>query len=162
MNSNSIGIILLLILAVFLGYTEGIKTQKVKYFEEKADIQREIEQKQEEYREKTKLHVSSQQLLLLEIKSLKDKHAQDIITIKSGLNDRLLQSEKRSGIYREKYTASAEQCSLLAEHSSRLDRSLVEGRELVRELSENLRQCGVIYTHAIQYLDNDRNHLNGR
>lgn len=159
---NNLGIILLLIITLLIGYNEGVKTQKVRYFERNEEILKEIAQKREEYREKTELHVSSQHSLLLELQALKDKYETDTTNIKSDYSDRLLKSEERSNIYRQRLSNTNEQCSALAEHASKLDRSLVEGRQLVRELSANIRQCGVVFTHATEYLDNDRNHLNGR
>lgn len=52
---------------------------------------------------------------------------------------RLRQSEGRAGIYREQAEGSALERERLASHAAELDRSLEEGRALVRELGETLR-----------------------
>lgn len=52
---------------------------------------------------------------------------------------RLSLSEKRAGIYQRQAEAGAAECRSLAEHASRLDASLEEGRSLVQELGATLR-----------------------
>lgn len=149
--------------AVFLaGVFVGSDYQKSKNLKEKLRNQQIIDKKIEENRIATQEHVSSQQDLLLQIQTLRKDYEKKLADVQFDYADRLRESEQRSDIYRRQQTASTDECRALAEHASRLDRSLTEGRELVKRVSGNLGQCEVIFKETVQYLINDRNHLNGR
>lgn len=158
MKSSIIGIVVVFI----IGYFIGSEYQKTKNDKENIRNQQLIAKKVEENRVATQKHVSSQQELFLQLQTLRKNYEKKLADIQFDYADRLRESEQRSVIYRQQQAASSNECRALAEHASRLDRSLTEGRELVTRVTGNLGQCEVIFKEAVQYLINDRNHLNGR
>lgn len=157
-KSSIIGIVAVFIIGCFI----GSEYQKTKNDKENIRNQQLIAKKVEENRVATQKHVSSQQELFLQLQTLRKNYEKKLADIQFDYADRLRESEQRSVIYRQQQAASSNECRALAEHASRLDRSLTEGRELVKRVSGNLGQCEVIFKEAVQYLINDRNHLNGR
>lgn len=80
------------------------------------------------------------------------------------LNDfagRLLLSESRAGIYQRQANGSAIEQQRLARHAAELDRSLEEGRGLVRELRETLGQRDRTILVLGQVILNERNLRSG-
>ena len=69
----------------------------------------------------------------------KATHAVALANIKHDYADRLRTSEQRAAIYKREAESGSSQCRDLASHTAELDRSLEEGRSLVRELRETLR-----------------------
>lgn len=72
----------------------------------------------------------------------KDKAAYDaaIAAATRTFTERLRKSEGRAKTYADMSQASADERAALADHAAKLDRSLEEGRHLVRELRETLGQ----------------------
>ncbi|ANJ65309.1 putative Rz/Rzl spanin protein [Erwinia phage vB_EamP_Rexella] len=66
-------------------------------------------------------------------------HQSELDAAKYDLSGRLQQSEARAAIYKRQASSGSAQCSALASHAAELDRSLEQGRSLVRELRETLR-----------------------
>lgn len=66
-------------------------------------------------------------------------HQVELARAKSEFDNRLLQSEKRASVYKRMSEAGSTECGNLASHAAELDRSLEQGRQLVRELRETLR-----------------------
>lgn len=162
MKSKIIGVVASFIGVLFSGFLIGSDYQRTKNLKETAANQAAVAKKLEENRVATQKHVSSQQELLLQIQTLRKDYEKKLASIQFDYADRLRESEQRSALYRQQQAASSNECRALAEHASRLDRSLTEGRELVTRVTGNLGQCEVIFKEAVQYLINDRNHLNGR
>lgn len=69
---------------------------------------------------------------------------------------RLQQSDKRADVYQRQARGSALEQERLARHAAELDRSLEEGRGLVRELGETLRQREVTIRALGGIILNDR------
>lgn len=67
-------------------------------------------------------------------------YAKALDALRTDYANRLLQSTTREGIYQRKAQGSAVERDYLASHAARLDRSLEEGRSLVRELRETVGQ----------------------
>lgn len=77
------------------------------------------------------------------------RHEINLAVARAEFAQRLRQSDARSGIYREQANGSTAERERLASHAAQLDRSLEEGRSVVRELretvelrDEQLRQLG--------------------
>lgn len=155
----------LLILVVFLGSLAGYKYGSVvtenKYILELQEISDESDRLRESIRKKNTDHQIAQEEHLLEIQKLRGNYEDTINNLTSEYDSRLLESEKRSNLYRERFAPTSTECEILAEHTSRLDRTLTEGRELVKRLREHIKQSELTYSEVIKYLINDRNHLNG-
>lgn len=154
-------LILVVILGSFGGYKYGSVTTENKYILELQEISDESDRLREAIRKKNKDHQIAQEEHLLEIQKLRGNYENTINSLTSEYDSRLLESEKRSSVYRERFTPTSTECGILAEHTSRLDRTLTEGRELVKRLREHIKQSELTYSEVIKYLIKDRNHLNG-
>lgn len=67
------------------------------------------------------------------------QHQVELANAKSDFDKRLLQSQNRADVYKRMSEAGGTECRDLASHAAELDRSLEQGRSLVRELRETLR-----------------------
>lgn len=144
-----------------LGYLSGSAVTENKYLKKLKEQADYIEKKRIEYRQETEQHQKNQVLLRDEIYELQKKYDSDVVTLKSDFVNRMLESEKRGDIYRARFEAESAECRDLSQQAARLDRSLTEGRELVKELKRSVEQCRMIAVKNIEFLINDRNHLNG-
>ena len=98
-----------------------------------AELKQEYEAYESEY-EKTIQNLSAQ------LQDSKDSFNSELARIHDDYSNRLLNSEERASIYQRQSEAGASERRSLADHAARLDRSLEEGRHLVRELGATLRQ----------------------
>lgn len=98
-----------------------------------SEIEREYLKNENEYKDVI-------QKLSLELQGIQDSFNLELTRIHSDYSDRLLTSEERANIYKRQSEAGTSERRSLADHAARLDRSLEEGRRLVRELGATLRQ----------------------
>lgn len=154
-------LILVVILGSLGGYKYGSVITENKYILELQEISDQSDKLRESLRKKNTEHQIAQEEHLLEIQKLRGNYENTINSLTSEYDSRLLESEKRSSLYRERFAPTSTECEILAEHTSRLDRTLTEGRELVKRLREHIKQSELTYSEVIKYLINDRNHLNG-
>lgn len=153
--------ILVVILGSLGGYKYGSVVTENKYILELQEISDQSDKLRESLRKKNIDHQIAQEEHLLEIQKLRGNYENTINSLTSEYDSRLLESEKRSSLYRERFASTSTECEILGEHTSRLDRTLTEGRELVKRLREHIKQSELTYSEVIKYLINDRNHLNG-
>lgn len=85
------------------------------------------------------LHQKEMEKISHELAEAKQHHQNDLDGLRFAYEQRLLQSESRAATYRHQAEAGAASCRDLASHAARLDRSLEEGRGLVREFGAALR-----------------------
>lgn len=162
MGSKLIIAIVIIIGSFTVGYYSGKAIEMNKNLITMVENREEIERIMEENRVATQNHVLLQQDLVLKLQTQRKEYEKKLADTQFDYSDRLRESEKRSDLYRQQQAASPSDCRALSEHASRLDRSLTEGRELVKRVTGNLRQCELMFKDSVQYLINDRNHLNGR
>lgn len=67
------------------------------------------------------------------------KYENSINQLKSSYADELLKSQQRAELYQRLAQSDQAKQRDLAIHTARLDRSLTEGRELVKQLTETIR-----------------------
>lgn len=150
------------IIAIFLGGMKiGADRENTKYTKEKMKIQEQTAELIQQYRERVEEHAKKQTDLVQELKDAKQKHQTIVSDLRSEFSVRMLESENRGKIYRNRAEAAGAECRALAEHTTRLDRSLTEGRELVKEFRADLEQCRVAAHHFVDIIQNDRNHFDG-
>ena len=153
--------ILVVVLASLGGYKIGSVFTENKYILGLQQMTDEADRLRESIRKKNTEHQIAQEEHMIELQKLRGNYENTINSLTSEYDGRLLDSEKRSNVYRERFTSTSTECEILAEHTSRLDRTLTEGRELVKRLREHIKQSELSYSEVIKYLINDRNHLNG-
>ena len=121
------------------GYSAGSAKVKQQWVaEQKAntakvnELKVNYEEQLNEYRQKT-------DSLSKEIYDTRTQYDNRIATIKSDYTNRLLSSEQRASVYKRMSEAGKCTSDDLSAYTAKLDRSLTEGRELVRELRELIK-----------------------
>ena len=122
-----------------VGYSAGSSEVKQQWVaEQKAntakanELKVNYEEQLNEYRQKT-------DSLSKEIYDTRTQYDDRIATIKSDYTNRLLNSEQRASVYKRMSEAGRCTSDDLSAYTAKLDRSLTEGRELVRELRELIK-----------------------
>ena len=122
-----------------VGYSAGSSEVKQQWAaEQKAntvkvnELKVNYEEQLNEYRQKT-------DSLSKEIYDTRTQYDNRIATIKSDYTNRLLNSEQRASVYKRMSEAGRCTSDDLSAYTAKLDRSLTEGRELVRELRELIK-----------------------
>lgn len=92
-----------------------------------------------------------------ELARTQKEHEQALVALRADFTERLLSSTNRAGAYERMSRGTAIERDRLVQHTAELDRTLEEGRSLVRELRQTLGQCeitvGVLGTQIL--LDRD-------
>ena len=135
-----VALVLVCISATFcVGYSAGSSEVKQQWVaEQKAntakvnELKVDYEEQLNEYRQKT-------DSLSKEIYDTRTQYDNRIATIKSDYTNRLLNSEQRASVYKRMSEAGRCTSNDLSAYTAKLDRSLTEGRELVRELRELIK-----------------------
>lgn len=83
-------------------------------------------------------YAEREQKITAELAQVAEQHLAALRSQRIALEQRLLQSTRRSEIYRDQAEGSEASCRDLASHAAKLDRALEEGRGLVQELSGTL------------------------
>jgi hypothetical protein len=86
-------------------------------------------------------HTEKQKEVAHEAEILRKEHVADVASQRIVYEQRLSQSDRRAQVYRTQANACDASTRNLATHAANLDRSLEEGRGLVRELGSHLRFC---------------------
>lgn len=147
---------------IFLGGMKiGADRESTKYTKEKMKIQEQTAEFIQQYRKKVEEHAKRQLDLIQELNDAKQRHQTIVSNLRSEFSVRMLESENRGKIYRNRAETAGAECRALAEHTARLDQSLTEGRELVKEFRADLEQCKVAAYHFMDIIQNDRNHFDG-
>ncbi len=84
------------------------------------------------------VHATDQEHTALQLAQAREASSMALTAQRTRYEQRLLQSAHRDEVYRDQAQASPASCLDLAGHAAKLDRSLEEGRGLVRELRETL------------------------
>lgn len=135
-----VALVLVCISATFyVGYSAGSSEVRQQWVaEQKAntakvnELKVNYEEQLNEYRQKT-------DSLSKEIYDTRTQYDDRIATIKSDYTNRLLNSEQRASVYKRMSEAGKCTSNDLSAYTAKLDRSLTEGRELVRELRELIK-----------------------
>ena len=78
-----------------------------------------------------------------ELARTQKEHEQAMVALRTDYTQRLLSSTNRANVYERMSRGTTLERDHLVQHTAELDRSLEEGRSLVRELGQTLRQCEV-------------------
>ena len=78
-----------------------------------------------------------------ELARTQEEHAKALVALRTDYVERLLSSTNRASVYERLSRGTASERDRLVQHSAELDRTLEEGRSLVRELRQTLGQCEV-------------------
>lgn len=109
-----------------------------------------------EYAEKEIEHRLAIRNIKNELNKVKSNYNESIAFIELEYVDRLQQSTNRETVYKRQAESGTSGCRLLSEHTIKLDQSITEGRRLVGELSETVRQCGAGVDLLVKFIEADR------
>lgn len=126
------GIILMQYSLITGSYNAGYDACQSKYREELLKQQVENQQKEQAFNET----ISN---LTVNLTETRIRYENTVNKLKSTHANELLKSEQRAELYKRYSEADKAKQRALAEHTARLDRSLTEGRELVKQLTETIR-----------------------
>lgn len=132
-------------LLIFLGsqvygyiYDRGANSVQVQWDAAKAEHAQAIADLKEEYRQKEETHRTENRRISSELSKANLDHANAIAAVHLDYAQRLRNVEQRAAIYQRQAQGGTTERGDLADHASRLDATLEEGRSLVRELRETL------------------------
>lgn len=126
------GIILMQYSLITGSYNAGYDACQSKYREELLKQQVENQQKEQAFNETINN-------LTVNLTETRIRYENTVNRLKSTYANELLKSEQRAELYKRYSEADKAKQRALAEHTARLDRSLTEGRELVKQLTEAIR-----------------------
>lgn len=133
----------LALLVLFLcgySYKCGINNTKSKWDAEKAEVQDYVLKLENEYLFLIAEHERSVEELEEEARRNKEEFEAALVRANDAYTDRLRSTEQRASVYQRQAQADATERRNLANHAAELDRTLEEGRHLVRQLRTTLRQ----------------------
>lgn len=126
------GIILMQYSLITGSYNAGYDACQSKYREELLKQQVENQQKEQAFNETINN-------LTANLTETRIRYENTVNKLKSTHANELLKSEQRAELYKRYSETDKAKQRTLAEHTARLDRSLTEGRELVKQLTETIR-----------------------
>lgn len=126
------GIILMQYSLITGSYNAGYDACQSKYREELLKQQVENQQKEQAFNETINN-------LTVNLTETRIRYENTVNKLKSTYANELLKSEQRAELYKRYSETDKAKQRALAEHTARLDRSLTEGRELVKQLTETIR-----------------------
>lgn len=128
-------------LAIWVGYSLGSTYEENKWLAKKTLYLEQINSlkatniaKERQYREEI-------DRISLNFDNQRKQYEKSLADIRSSYDDRLSESSMREQLYRKQSRGSELERQRLAEQATRLDRSLSEGRLLVKEFREHLELC---------------------
>lgn len=104
----------------------------------------------------TKQHAEKQREFEDELAASALAHENELSRYRREYDERLLLANNRAGVYQRQARGSEAEREDLARHAAELDRTLEEGRSLVRELGQTLRQREVTIRALGGIILNDR------
>ncbi len=123
-----------------LGSHSGADSVQERWDQQTKERNDKITQLEKEYAGLQALHAQRVQELTDELETSSANYAATLAQYQYDFAVRLQQSQTRAGIYQRQAQGSSAERDRLAEHAARLDESLEEGRQLVREFGETVRQ----------------------
>lgn len=133
-----IGSILLCVLCTWYGYQQGSKHIQTLWDQDKLKQAQYINRLQQNYLNKESVYITELNNIKDIYAKAKDEYTKKLDAIKSSYSMQLQQSEQRASIYKRE-ALSTDGCTNLAEYAGRLDRSLTEGRDVVKQLRELIK-----------------------
>lgn len=130
-----IGSVVLCILCTWYGYHQGSKHIQALWDQDKLEQAQYVNRLQQNYLNKESVYITELNTIKDTYAKAKDEYTKKLNAIKSSYSMQLQQSEQRASVYKRE-ALSTDGCANLAEYAGRLDRSLTEGRDVVKQLRE--------------------------
>lgn len=160
---ETLGLVSVIFVAGFLfGSNHGKLEVQHKWDNEKLGYQEQIAELQRQVIIGQAIHAKKLKQVEDKLREADQTYTKAIAAGHREYNARLQQSEARSKVYQRAAEGSPVERDNLARHAAELDRSLEEGRSLVRELGETLRLRDTQLQQVGEQLINDRNLFTGQ
>jgi hypothetical protein len=126
-----------------ISHTQGMSDVQAKWDKEKKDTSDEVTRLKLVVAAKETEHNILSQRNSDELARTQEEHAKAVAALRADYTERLLLSTSRANVYERLSKGTATERDRLVQHTAELDRTLEEGRSLVRELRQTLGQCEV-------------------
>lgn len=135
-----IGLVVVICLggAYSLGYSSGSNDKQLEWNEDIQSYQQKVRELTEQLKNQEKEYRVENTRILLELNNAKKDYEKSIAVLDANYSDRLREYEARAKIYKSQARTGNSQCRNLASYTTKLDKCLTEGRELVKELSRTI------------------------
>lgn len=132
-----IGLVVVICLggAYSLGYSSGSNDKQLEWDEDIQSYQQKVRELTEQLKNQEKEYRAENTRILLELNNAKKDYEKSVAVLNANYSDRLREYEARAKIYESQAQSGKSQCRNLASYTTKLDKCLTEGRELVKELS---------------------------
>lgn len=124
----------------YVGKVAGENKVSLAWASEKKKLSDEIIRLQEEIKDNLLVYVAETDKIEEKLQDAKATYEKNLLAINATAVVRLRDSEKRTNVYKRMSEGAESERRDLADHAAKLDRSLEEGRLVVGELQETLRQ----------------------
>lgn len=141
-------------------YKEGAKSVQIEWDSEKAKQAILISELKAKYAQLESKHIKETERIKYELNQANKDHEIALSGIRADFASRLQAASKRASNYQRLAQAGTTECGSLASYTTELDRSLEQGRSLVREFRETLRFRDSQLVLVGSQLMNDRALLN--
>lgn len=131
------------------GYDSGVNYQIKKNQEQINNVLRETHLKENQYRNEV-------EKINLELQKTKDYYISYINNLSGSYNNELQSYKKRLSIYQRSSSAGTAQCKSLGSYAAKLDRSIIEGRQVVKELRGTIIQRDNQIRQLANYINSSR------
>lgn len=116
------------------GYKNGVQDKESEWRQQESRLLAQVNDLEAQ-------HAKQQKEVADEVEHVRKTYAADVAGQRVVYEQRLSQSDRRSKVYRSQAEACGTSSRDLANHAAKLDRSLEEGRGVVRELGSALGYC---------------------
>lgn len=144
------------LLLVHVGYQDGVADTKAQWQAETIKRNAAVDKLKGEYAQKEREHTAKIQELTNDLAQAEQDHQANLNQFKLDYDRRLQLSTGRANVYQRQAAGSAVERDRLAKHAAELDRSLEQGRGLVRELRETLGQRDATIRELAKLIQSDR------
>lgn len=144
-----------------IGHTQGMADVQAKWDKENKDTADAVGRLQRVVATKEAEHNILSQRNSDELARTQEEHAKAMATVLADYTQRLLLSTSRAAVYERLSKGTATERDRLVQHAAELDRTLEEGRSLVRELGQTLGQCDATIQSLGKLIKADRALFNG-
>lgn len=125
----------------FLGSTKGAAKVQLKWDTDTRSREQAVNNLRLDFASKETLHKTESKRIQDALTSIKEEHKESIASLQLEYTNRLRTSETRNSIYQRQAEGGTLERNRLAKFTAELDRTVEEGRGLVRELGKTLGQC---------------------
>lgn len=121
-----------------LGYSSGSNDKQLEWNEDIQSYQQKVRELTEQLKNQEKEYRAENTRILLELNNAKKDYEKSVAVLDANYSDRLREYEARAKIYESQAQSGKSQCRNLASYTTKLDKCLTKGRELVKELSRTI------------------------